>query len=393
MEHPKESGISRRQMLRRSAGAAAGLGVAGVLAGCENTTTPIGADTAAASGEVAELVVAKPTGPAGLPLPRPDNSVTWAITDENKPDRRRRPARGRPAPDLQLRRLHRSGDGQEVPEAVQHQGPDRDVQLGRRGRREARVRRRRVRPDHGPERLEHRQPDRAEADQAAQPQLPAEPREEHLARAGRPVLRPRRALHGPVRRLDGRHRLAQRQGRRGRRRHGRAVGHLLGVAGVQGPGRHPRRPPRRAQHADAARRDAEGRSARTSTPRTRRWSRRRSEDLSALGPICNPKITITDYQTLPEGKTVLHHSWSGDLLGGAFYYMPKGVPPSVLSFWGPDANGVVQNDFFVHRQDGEEPGARARVHQLLPRREERLRQLHQLHRATRRRRRTSTRRR
>jgi spermidine/putrescine-binding protein len=69
-------------------------------------------------------------------------------------------------------------------------------------------------------------------------------------------------------------------------------------------------------------------------------------DLSELGAICNPKVTITDYQTLPEAKTVLHHSWSGDLLGAAFYYMPKGVPPTVLSFWGPEQNGVVQNDFF-----------------------------------------------
>jgi spermidine/putrescine transport system substrate-binding protein len=69
-------------------------------------------------------------------------------------------------------------------------------------------------------------------------------------------------------------------------------------------------------------------------------------DLSALSPICNPKVTITDYQTLPEAKTVLHHSWSGDILGGAFYYMPKGVKPDVLSFWGPAQNGVVQNDFF-----------------------------------------------
>jgi spermidine/putrescine transport system substrate-binding protein len=68
-------------------------------------------------------------------------------------------------------------------------------------------------------------------------------------------------------------------------------------------------------------------------------------DLSELSGICNPKVTITDYQTLPEGKTVLHHSWSGDLLGGAFYYMPSGVKPDVLSFWGPEENGVVQNDF------------------------------------------------
>jgi len=70
------------------------------------------------------------------------------------------------------------------------------------------------------------------------------------------------------------------------------------------------------------------------------------EDLSELGSICNPKVTITDYQTLPEGKTVLHHSWSGDLLSAAFYYLPKGVKADVLSFWGPEANGVVQNDFF-----------------------------------------------
>jgi spermidine/putrescine-binding protein len=78
-------------------------------------------------------------------------------------------------------------------------------------------------------------------------------------------------------------------------------------------------------------------------------------DLSQLSAICNPKVTITDYQTLPEGKTVLHHSWSGDLLSAAFYYLPKGVPPSVLSFWGPDQNGVVQNDFFCIGKTAKNP--------------------------------------
>src|SRR3954454_19770672 len=85
--HPKESGINRRDLLRKSAVAAVGLSAAGALAGCENTTTPIGAADAAGdvSSAAAKLVVAKPVGPAGLPLPRPDNSVTWAITDDNKP--------------------------------------------------------------------------------------------------------------------------------------------------------------------------------------------------------------------------------------------------------------------------------------------------------------------
>jgi spermidine/putrescine transport system substrate-binding protein len=68
-------------------------------------------------------------------------------------------------------------------------------------------------------------------------------------------------------------------------------------------------------------------------------------DLEQLNGICNIKVTITDYQTLAEKKTVLHHSWSGDVIGAAVFYMPKGVKPDVLSYWGPEQNGVVQNDF------------------------------------------------
>src|SRR4029078_4504827 len=85
--HPKESGLSRRQLLKRSAAAAAGLSAAGALAGCANTETPLALALSArgalarsentpprraaadAAGEVssaaAKLVVAKPLGPAG----------------------------------------------------------------------------------------------------------------------------------------------------------------------------------------------------------------------------------------------------------------------------------------------------------------------------------------
>ena len=79
------------------------------------------------------------------------------------------------------------------------------------------------------------------------------------------------------------------------------------------------------------------------------------KDLGQLTDIANVKVAITDYQTLPEGKTWLHQSWSGDLLGAAFYYMPKGVPPSVLSYWSPDENGVVQNDFFCIGRTAKNP--------------------------------------
>ncbi len=168
----------------------------------------------------------------------------------------RRQAGGRPAPDLQLPRLLRPGHAEEVREGVLDQGRGGDLQLGGRGGREALVGGGRLRPDRRADRREHRRPDRAQAAGPAQPLLPAQPREEHLAGAGRSLLRPRQPLHGPVRRLDGRHRLAQRPGQAGRGGHGRSLGHLLGVRAIPRQGGHPRRPPRRAQHADAARRDA-----------------------------------------------------------------------------------------------------------------------------------------
>src|SRR5690348_674171 len=92
MGHPKDRpGLTRRQVLRRAAGSALGLGAAGFLAGCENTTKPIGVSAGGPVGPAAKLVEARPVGPGGLPLPRPDNAVTWAITEENKPIRDGRP--------------------------------------------------------------------------------------------------------------------------------------------------------------------------------------------------------------------------------------------------------------------------------------------------------------
>ena len=170
MAHPQDR--TRRQPPPAAAGCGGrrlGVGALGLLAGCENTTTPIGACEGDGSSN---LVVPKPTGPGGLPLPRPDNAVTWAITADNEPIAGRRRRRGRPARDLQLRRLPRPGPGQEVREADRPQGADRDLQLVRRGDREARVGRRRLRRDHRPLRLEHRQPDRAAAAAAAQPLVP-----------------------------------------------------------------------------------------------------------------------------------------------------------------------------------------------------------------------------
>jgi len=68
-------------------------------------------------------------------------------------------------------------------------------------------------------------------------------------------------------------------------------------------------------------------------------------DLKALIPICNPKINITEYQTLAKAESWLHQSWSGDLLGAYFNYLPSGDDGSSLRFWSPvKGKGPVQND-------------------------------------------------
>ena len=93
-----------------------------------------------------------------------------------------------------------------------------------------------------------------------------------------------------------------------------------------------------------------GRASPTSTPRIRRSSRRRARTSPSSRKTRTSRSRSPTTRRCPEAKTWLHHSWSGDLLGAAFYYMPKGVSPDVLSYWSPDANGVVQNDFlFVPR--------------------------------------------
>src|SRR5579885_71233 len=68
-------------------------------------------------------------------------------------------------------------------------------------------------------------------------------------------------------------------------------------------------------------------------------------DLKALIPICNPKINITEYETLATGQSWLHQSWSGDLLGAFFSYLPSGDDGSSLRFWAaPKGKGPIQND-------------------------------------------------
>ena len=319
MRHPKDrSGVTRRQLLRGAAAAAAGTGVAGALVACQNTTTPIGfcedtgteaggsGDGASAGGNggTSSLVVAKPVGPGGLPLPRNDNSVQWAITDDNP-----MLADG-VAPEGGTLRIYNYADYID-PGLIKKFGEEfdcevatRDVRVRRRGDREAHVGRCPVRRPHRAQRQQHRAADGESS---------------CCSRSTTPTSRISRRTSGPScrtrsttaarrtrcrTRLAGRHRLAQRRDRRRHRRDGGSLGHLLGVRPVARQGRRPRRQARHPQHAHAARRDA-GRLRRRRQhrgPRSDRQGRRRIS--RQLDGLCNVKVTITYYQTLPEAKSL-----------------------------------------------------------------------------------------
>jgi spermidine/putrescine transport system substrate-binding protein len=68
-------------------------------------------------------------------------------------------------------------------------------------------------------------------------------------------------------------------------------------------------------------------------------------DLKELYGICNIKVDDIQYQSIPEGTSWLHQAWSGDMIAGYIYYLPKGTPPTALGFWKADKGKVpVQND-------------------------------------------------
>src|SRR5215211_279616 len=72
------------------------------------------------------------------------------------------------------------------------------------------------------------------------------------------------------------------------------------------------------------------------------------QDLSELHDICNVKVKTVQYYAIPEGNMWLGQAWSGDMIAGYIYYLPKGTPPSALAFW-KDVKGKVpvQNDCFA----------------------------------------------
>ena len=341
MSHPRErDGITRRQLLRGAAGSALAVGGVGALAGCENTTEPIGGG----GGTNSKFVVPKPLGPGALPLPRPDNSVTWAVTPDNPPVAEgRRPERGPLRlynyadyiwPGL-VKKFEKKYDTKvqiatynSADEAIAKLAAGAvtfDVILGLSGSNIVNlIAQQLLMP------LNHAYLPNLEKNIWAELQDPFYDRGSHYTVPyvvwGDGIGWRNDKLKEDVGSMDDPWDIFwQAEPYRGK------VGLL---------------DDKRDALSMPMQRDAIRAGVRpdlnTEDPAL---VKKAGRDLEQLSSICNIKVTITDYQTLPEAKTWLHHSWSGDVISAAIYYMPKGVKPDVLSFWGPETSGVVQNDF------------------------------------------------
>lgn len=355
MRHPKDrSGLTRGQLLRSAAAAAAGVGVAGGLAACQNTTTPIADCAPGADGSGSPLVEAKPVGPGGLPLPRNDNSVTWALTEENQPIADGLPPEGGtlrlfnyadylyPALMRQFERrydcsveLATYNSADEAISKLAAGAVAYDVILGLSGANIVNLMAQQLLQPLNHTYLPNLEaniwPELADAyyDRGSRYTVPYVVWQDGIGWRNDLVSEDipgmdvpwdifweSSAYRGKVGLLDD-------------KRDGLSMPMMRDAmrAGVV---------------ADVNSEDPE-------------ILAKAGRDLQQLTDICNIKVAITDYQTVPEGTAVLHHSWSGDLLAGAFYYMPSGVSPEVLSYWGPESGGVVQNDFLCVTRQAESP--------------------------------------
>ena len=143
--------------------------------------------------------------PARAPAREPGQPGDAAALRRQPDDRVRARPRERDAAHLQLERLPRPEDQEELREGVRRQGRGDVLHDHGRGRPEDRVRSRRLRrllPDRGPGRAA----DPGQAASAPESRLRAEP-EERLAVAPGPLVRQGLAVHGPVHDLDDRDRL------------------------------------------------------------------------------------------------------------------------------------------------------------------------------------------
>lgn len=81
---------------------------------------------------------------------------------------------------------------------------------------------------------------------------------------------------------------------------------------------------------------------------------RAEKDLAQLTSLANVKVNVNDYTDIPSGATWISQAWSGDM-AGAYNYLPKGVPVTVLGYWSPATHAETQNDMITILRGAKHP--------------------------------------
>ena len=69
--------------------------------------------------------------------------------------------------------------------------------------------------------------------------------------------------------------------------------------------------------------------------------------LEELNREVQVKVQISAYESLPAGRIVLGQVWSGDMLNAVISYLPKGTSPDVISYAYQEVGGPVFNDIMT----------------------------------------------
>jgi len=81
-------------------------------------------------------------------------------------------------------------------------------------------------------------------------------------------------------------------------------------------------------------------------------------DIAEVVSATNARFDHTDYTDVPDGKTWLHQSWSGNV-GSAFYFLPEGdTAPTISYYWPGSTDGIpgnVDNDTIVLVRNSKAP--------------------------------------
>ena len=115
----------------------------------------------------------------------------------------------------------------------------------------------------------------------------------------------------------------------------------------------------------------------TGGPGPHRSGGRRPEELY---DICNVKVSQSPYQSIPEGSRWLNQAWSGDMIAGYIYYLPKGTPRQRWRSGRTSRARSRPERLLRGLFDDEEAGALAPLPQLPPRQRRGLRELRRLQR-------------